>query len=111
MFTHWPTYFMEGQDDDIVIAETDVKIDTDFIFKHYFSEKNERPYMLENNQKVFVEVPNFIKLTKDFCAELNLFFEFICQNQIVADYLGKKSTIKNYYEPEDEIESIEEDCE
>ena len=109
MFTHWPKYYMEGQNENVLIAETDIKIDTDFIFKHYFSEKQERPYMLENNQKVFVEVPNMIELTKGFCQEMNLFFDFICANQVVADYLGKKSTIVNYYQSEEDIEPIQED--
>ncbi len=108
LFTHWANYYIKG-DEEYPLAEGDLKIDTDFIFKHYFSETKPRPVILENNDKVFVEVPDFIKTTKEFCKEINIFFDFICCNQIVADFLKKKSTIQNYYETDDESENINED--
>jgi hypothetical protein len=108
LFTHWPTYYLEG-DSSVVLKPGVVKIDTDFIFKHYDSEKKERPVILENNNRVFVEVPNLENLTYSFCNEINAFFDFICCNQIVADYLKKKSTIENYYS-EDTVEDGEEDA-
>ncbi|HPF12384.1 MAG TPA: hypothetical protein PKW08_13200 [Flavobacteriaceae bacterium] len=96
LFTHWPKYFIEGSPD-FEIQETDVKIDTNFIFNHYFSSSKPPPIILTNNQRVFVEIPNLEKITEDFCKEMNLFFEFICNNDIVADFLRKKSTIEDYY--------------
>jgi hypothetical protein len=110
LFTHWATYYIEG-DTSIVLNDGDVKIDTDFIFKHYFSETKERPVILENNNKVYVEVPNLEFITTEFCREMNVFFNFICCNQIVADFLKKKSTIESYYEveefPEEETKMTE----
>lgn len=96
LFTHWPTYYFEG-DTGILLSEGDVKIDTDFIFNHYHNDKQTRPVILENNNRVFVEVPNLENITIEFCKEMNLFFDFICCNQMVADFLKKKSTIENYY--------------
>lgn len=107
LFTHWPTYYIEG-DTSIEIKEGDVKIDTDFIFKHYFSETKDRPVILENNNSVFVEVPDLENITSDFCKEMNVFFDFICSNQIVADFLKNKSTIENYFyydEPDNNIDT------
>src|SRR5690554_6261188 len=96
LFTHWATYYFEG-DPDITLTDGDVKIDTDFIFNHYHNEKQQRPIILENNKRVFVEVPNLEAITIEFGKEMNVFFDFICCNQIVADFLKKKSTIENYY--------------
>lgn len=96
LFTHFATFYFEG-DKEIVIHDGDVKVDTDFIFNHYDNEKQPRPVILENNESVLVEVPNLEKLTTDFCYEMNLFFDFICSNQVVADFLKNKSTIKNHW--------------
>lgn len=95
LFTHWPKYYLEGEH--IIIGENDVKIDSDFIFKHYFCESNPRPVILENNNKVFVEIPDLEVMTESFCKEMNVFFNFICENKVVADYLKKKSTLETYY--------------
>ena len=103
LFTHWPNYYFEG-DCPVELGENDVKIDTKFIFDHYFSESKPRPVILENNEKVYVEIPNLEKLTEGFCNEMNTFFDFICGNQIVADFLRKKSTIQNYYLDEDQTQ-------
>jgi hypothetical protein len=83
-----------------------VKIDTDFILNHYNSDKDKRPVILENHQRVVVEVPNLENLTLEFCNELNLFFNLICQNQIVADFLKKKSTVQIYFSPPENISSV-----
>ncbi|MDF2188697.1 hypothetical protein [Paraflavitalea sp. CAU 1676] len=101
LFTHWPQYYVESEPG-IKLKKGDLKIDTAFIFKHYTSEKNERPVVLENNSSVFVEIPNLESLTSDFCKEMNIFFDFICCNKVVADFLKKKSTIENHYYYEDE---------
>jgi hypothetical protein len=100
LFTHWPTYYMAGKST-IDFQIGDVKIDTDFIFKHYFSESKERPVILQNNKSVYVEIPNLETVTIEFCKEMNIFFDFICCNQIVADFLKKKSTIENFYTEEE----------
>lgn len=102
LFTHWPTYYFEG-DERIKINEGDVKIDTDFIFKHYFSETKERPFILQNNNRVYVEIPDLEIITKEFCEEMNIFFDFVCSNQVVSDFLKRKSTIELYYTPEELI--------
>ena len=99
LFTHWPTYYIEGETK-IDLQEGDVKIDTDFIFNHYFSESKERPVILQNNKSVYVEIPNLETITFEFCKEMNIFFDFFCCNQIVADFLKKKSTIENFYSPD-----------
>ncbi len=96
LFTHLPIYYIKGYYEP-VFKEDDIKIDTEFISNHYSNKYNERPYVLENNDKVYVEIPDLINTTENFCKEINLFFEFICKNQIVADFLKKKSTIESYY--------------
>jgi hypothetical protein len=100
LFTHWPKYYIEG-DKSINLKDTDVKINTDFIFAHYHNEKQQRPVILQNNQQVFVEIPNLENITKEFCREMNVFFDFICSNQIVADFLKKKSTIEQHFDFEE----------
>lgn len=107
LFTHWPKYYIEG-DKSINLEDKDVKINTDFIFAHYHNEKQQRPVILQNNQRVFVEIPNLENITKEFCREMNVFFEFICSNQIVADYLKKKSTIEQHYDFEQSDKEIDE---
>ena len=99
LFTHWANYYIEGVQN-VSLADGDVKIDTDFIFNHYHNDKQQRPVILENNKSVYVEVPNLENITTEFCKEMNLFFDFICCNQIVADFLKKKSTIENHYNVE-----------
>lgn len=100
LFTHWPTFYFEG--DSLDKQPDDLTVDTDFIFTHYKSEKKQSPTILENNAKVYIELPDLIALTKGFCEELNTFIDFICENQIVYKYLEKKSTIEDYYKSETE---------
>ena len=100
MFTHWPKYYIQGTVNPD-ISETDVKIDTDFIFAHYMSDKKPAPVILENNQNVYVEIPNLKEITLKFCQEMNLFFDFICSNQVVADFLKKKSTVQYFFNYDD----------
>lgn len=99
LFTHWATYYFEGNPP-VNIGKGDVLINTQFIFEHYFSETKPRPTILENNHRVFVEIPDLEVLTNDFCKELNVFFDFVCENKIIHDFLRKKSTIEHYYETE-----------
>ncbi len=96
LFTHWPTYFFASERPNI--DTDDIVIDYEFIEKHYFSEKCPRPVMLENNNRVFVEIPDLEVLTKEFCDEMNTFFNFICANQLIADFLQRKSTIELIYD-------------
>lgn len=102
LFTHWPQYYFAEKLP--IINKDDVLINYEFIEKHYSSDK-EKPTILENNNKVFVEIPNLKELTKAFCMEMNIFFEFICNNQLIADYLKKRSTIELIYEPSEDEES------
>lgn len=102
LFTHWPTYYFEGET--ISTTEGDVIVNTDFIFAHYMSDKKPSPTILENNAKVFVEMPELIELTNTYCDELNKFIDFVCKNEIIYLYLEKKSTIEDYYETDSETE-------
>ena len=97
LFTHWPKYYFAEEKP--VTKEGDVIINYEFIKQHYFSENNPKPTILENNNRVYVEIPNLLELTENFCAEMNLFFDFICNNQLIADYLKERSTIELIYEP------------
>ncbi len=99
LFTHWPTYYFAAEKP--AIGADDVIIDYDFIEKHYFSDKCPRPVILENNNRVFVEIPDLELLTGQFCDEMNTFFDFICSNRLIADYLKRKSTIELIYDSED----------
>ena len=107
LFTHWPTFYFA--DDKPEIRSGDVVINYDFIKQHYFNEKQPRPKVLENNDKVYVEMPDLVKMTESFTAELNEFFDFICNNHLVAEFLRKKSTIEQMYDDEtdDSVGEIE----
>ncbi len=100
MFTHWPTYYIKDVHQ-LELSGGYVLIDTDFIFDHYFSEKKPRPIVLENHENVYVEVPNLEEVTREFCKEMNIFFDFICCNQVVADCLKKKSTLESFLSLDD----------
>ena len=104
LFTHWPKYYIEG-DNTQDVKKNKIVINSKFIFDHYSSEKCARPKILERNKEVYVEIPKFEVLTKDFCNELNTFFNFICENKLVAEYLKKKSTIEDYYSNETYLEN------
>jgi hypothetical protein len=100
VFTHWPQYRIEGSE--IEKGDETVIINAEFIKKHY-SKSESRISELENCDSVIVLVPELINLTTAFCKELNTFFDFICDNKIVSDFLRKKTTLEYYYETKDEI--------
>lgn len=100
LFTHWPRYHFA--DEMPATAVSDVIINYDFIKQHYYSEKHPRPTILENNNRVYVEIPDLEELTLEFCSEMNTFFDFICANQLIADYLKQKSTIELIYDSEED---------
>lgn len=95
LFSHWPTFFLEHQPP--VFAKDAVIVNYDFIKNHYYSERKKRPEILQRNRAVYVEVPDLPDLTLHFCQEMNAFFEFICGNSIVVEYLRNISTIEVPY--------------
>jgi hypothetical protein len=95
LFCHWPKYVF--QKSDIPINEKVITIDLKFIRKHYSQTEN-RVDKLEKQDQVWVLVPNLVELTEKFCDELNTFFDFICNNKIVSDYLKEKTSIEYIYE-------------
>lgn len=99
LFTHWPRYYFVGSVPKL--QPDDILIDTEFIQRHYVSEKDKRPTDLQNNDHVYVEIPNLEALTRSFCNEMNDFFEFICNNKLIADFLKQRSTIELIYESSD----------
>lgn len=105
LFTHWPHYFLASQPRP-TINVGDVVIDYEFIKNHYYSESKPSPKILENNDSVYVEVPGLIDLTQKFCEEMNVFFDFICRNEIVADFLRQKSTIEELYSSSDDDTTV-----
>lgn len=105
IFSHSPQYVMEEEGMGIDNKNEFIVIDTDFIKKHY-TKSDSGVATLENCNKALVLVPDLVLLTKDFCRELNFFFDFICDNKIVSDYLREKTTLEYYYE-EENIESEE----
>jgi hypothetical protein len=100
LFTHWPKYCFASEMP--VVSSGDVVINYEFIKQHYYSEKQPRPAILENNNRVYVEIPDLEELTRAFCKEMNTFFDFICANQLIADYLKQRSTIELIYESEED---------
>jgi hypothetical protein len=98
IFSHWPQYIMEGPE--IMNGSETVIIDADFVKKHY-TKSDSRINELENCDSVIVLVPELANLTTEFCKELNTFFDFICDNKIVSDFLRKKTTLEYYYETND----------
>jgi len=95
IFSHWPQYIMEGPE--IMNGKETVIIDAAFVEKHY-TKSDTRIKELENCDSVIVLVPDLAKLTSSFCIELNSFFNFICDNKIVSEYLKSKSTLQYYYD-------------
>jgi hypothetical protein len=98
IFSHWPQYIMEGPE--IENANELIIIDGEFVKKNY-TKSDSRINELENCDRVIVLVPELINLTSEFCKELNMFFDFICENKIVSDFLKKKTTLQFYYEEEE----------
>jgi hypothetical protein len=96
IFSHWPQYLMEEEGLEIENRNDFIIIDANFIKSHY-TKSNSRVTDLENCNKALVLVPDLIILTKNFCKELNIFFDFICGNKIVSDYLREKTTLEFYY--------------
>jgi hypothetical protein len=99
LFTHWPRYCLAGEMPSV--SAGDVVINYDFIKTHYFSETCPRPAILENSNRVYVEVPNLEDLTRHFCEEMDTFFDFICANKLIADFLKQKSTIELIYDTDE----------
>lgn len=94
LFTHWPQYR-----DANAVQETTantVVIDDAFVAK-YYANGDTRPSALQNNPGVIVAVPDLVGMTTTFCAEMNAFFQFICRNDLVADFLRQRSTIELIY--------------
>lgn len=95
IFSHWPKYtFDEGS---IPSDDKTIKIDLNFV-REYYSQSKKKVEKLENQDQVYVLVPNLIELTENFCKELKIFIDFVCDNDIVAQYLKKKSSIEYFYE-------------
>ena len=66
--------------------------------KKHYSKPESRIIELDNCNKVIVHVPELTNLTTGFCKELNTFFDFICDNKVVSDFLKKKTTLEYYYD-------------
>ena len=95
IFSHWPAYVVEGSE--ISNPNEAIIINADFVKKHY-TKSDSRITELENCINVVVLVPELTNLTTGFCKELNTFFDFICDNKVVSDFLRKKTTLEYYYE-------------
>jgi hypothetical protein len=95
LFCHWPTYVLN--ESDIIPKSNLIKIDIDFIRK-YYTHEDTMVESLERQDAVYVIIPDLIGLTINFCKEMNLFYSFICENKVVADYLKQKSTIQYFYD-------------
>jgi hypothetical protein len=115
VFCHWPTFIYDN--DTEFINERKKKnatiIDIDYVSKN-FTKNGKRLPNLENNPNVVVVIPELISLTNKYIKELIRFIDFICKNELIVDFLRKKSTIEDYYKElyefqidlENEISSI-----
>ena len=107
-FTHHPSYRLSV----LPVIENDPKItliDSSFVERYYQgnSRNTELNDRLIGKEEVCVVFPDLPKLTKEFCAEFQVFVNFICNNDMVADFLRSRSTIKAYYEFVDHEENSE----
>lgn len=89
VYVHWPTYIFEGERFDR--NEDTILVNTSFLKDHYSSETDDQPISLQNKDTVVVQFPKLDILTKGFCDELNSFFKFICNNEMIASHLRKIS--------------------
>jgi len=99
IFSHWPKYTFD--ETSIPTDDKTIKIDLNFV-REYYSQTKKKVDKLENQDQVYVLVPDLIQLTHDFCTELKIFIDFICDNDIVAQYLKKKSSIEYFYDDQTE---------
>lgn len=91
-YVHWPTFIFVGQH--FAKKPDTLIINTSFLSDHYSSEKQDKPKKLENNCSVVVQFPKLDLLTKGFCKDFKSFIRFICDNDMVTNFLRKKSNIK-----------------
>lgn len=89
IYVHWPEYIFEGERFDK--TNDTVLVNTSFLKDHYSSEQNDQPITLKNKDTVVVQFPNLVKLTEGFCDELNGFFKFICNNELISSHLRSVS--------------------
>lgn len=106
-FSHHPEYCYEtdrGQ-----IATGSIVLDSAEIEKFYQGDKkNKELYQtIAKKSNIVVLIPDLETMTDNFCEEFKKFTNWICTNDMVADFLRSESTIDNYYdEIEQEIESV-----
>ena len=101
-FTHHPSYRLSSsrlpKDSEMTV------IDSVFVEKYYQGNNlnRELTQKLVGKENVCVVFPDLLELTRGFCSEFKIFVDFICSNDMVADYLRSESTITSYYTGLDE---------
>lgn len=99
-FAHHPKYVYET-DADTIPADS-IILDTEKIEYYYQGDKRNKELNQEISKKsnVVVKIPNLNSLTYRFCEEFKIFTKWICENEMIAEFLKDESTIDDYYENE-----------
>lgn len=99
MFCHWPTFMVESNS--IELNRLDnlncIRIDTNYVSENFVINGKRLPN-LENHSRVVVVLPDLKELTNRFIKELTIFIDFICKNDLIVDFLRKRTTIEDYYQ-------------
>ena len=102
-FTHHPNYLYETDSNNIL--NESIVLNSDEIESYYSGSKNNSQLYkkISKSQNVIVLIPDLISLTTDFCNEFRTFTAFICNNDIVADYLKNETTVEQYFITKDVV--------
>lgn len=112
MLCHWPTFVFDN-DKDVLNRYEDqgyFKIDSKYVTDNFTVNKQRLPH-LENNPKVYVVLPELNDLTERFIHELTQFIDFICKNDLIVNFLRRKTTVEDYYKEIFELEKQIKDLE
>ncbi|WP_235299775.1 hypothetical protein [Portibacter marinus] len=97
-FSHHPSYFYET--DYAKIPTDSIIFDSNKIEKFYQGDKNNKELYntIAKKTNVVILIPDLETMTNNFCEEFRLFTNWICKNDMIADFLKMESTIDTYYE-------------
>ena len=99
-FAHHPKYVYET--DDQLIPQGSIVLDTERIEYFYSGDKKNKELhkLISKKSNVIVKIPDLNILTELFCQEFTIFTNWICENEMIAEFLKDETTIENYYENE-----------
>ncbi len=107
MLVHHPVWDYK-KDLKIFVNKNTPIIDTEFVQKYYSGDSKNKELMREliNKKDLTVLYPNPYDLIVEFCDAQKKFSDLISKNQIIREILDDTATIKEYYEDNNDVNSI-----